>query len=129
MCSRREQIDRHRPRHYAREVIHQLRTYEIFDHNKAAFHQRFEEHAWRIMKTYGFEVAAFWEAQEEGRPVFVYLLSWLDEHARESAWGAFMADQEWKDIKERTRAEHGRLVGWIRDQTLIPTTYSPGQVG
>ncbi len=110
-------------------MIQQLRTYEIFDENKAAFHQRFEEHAWRIMKSYGFEIAAFWEAEEDGRPVFVYLLSWPDEAAKSAAWEAFMADEEWKDIKARTGAEHGQLVGDIKDQTLIPTSYSPGKVG
>ncbi|MDH3684267.1 MAG: hypothetical protein OEV40_30465 [Acidimicrobiia bacterium] len=26
-----------------------LRPYEIFDHNKVAFHKRFEEHEWRIV--------------------------------------------------------------------------------
>ncbi len=110
-------------------MIHQLRTYEIFAKNKAAFHQRFEDHAWRIMKRYGFEIAAFWEAEEDGRPVFVYLLSWPDETTKTKAWEAFMADQEWKDIKAQTGAEHGRLVGSIRDQTLNPTPYSPGKVG
>ena len=110
-------------------MIHQLRTYEIFEHNKAAFHRRFEDHAWRIMKTHGFQIAAFWEAEEDGRQVFVYLLTWSDEQTMGTAWDAFMADQEWKDIKERTGAEHGQMVGAIRDQTLIPTAYSPGRIG
>ena len=30
-------------------MIHQLRIYEIFEHNKAAFHARFRDHATRIM--------------------------------------------------------------------------------
>ncbi len=29
-------------------MIHQLRIYEIFEHNKAAFHERFTRHALRI---------------------------------------------------------------------------------
>lgn len=77
------------------------------------------------MKRYGFEIQAFWEAEEDGRPVFVYLLSWADEDAKTKAWEAFMADQEWKDIKAQTGAEHGQLVGGIRDQ--IP--YSPNKIG
>src|SRR5207249_10520324 len=31
------------------KVIHQLRIYEIFDANKKAFHDRFRDHAMRIM--------------------------------------------------------------------------------
>jgi hypothetical protein len=34
---------------FAADVVHQLRIYEIFDHNKQAFHDRFRNHAMRIM--------------------------------------------------------------------------------
>ncbi len=39
-------------------MIHQLRIYEIFEHNKAAFHERFSQHALRIWQPYGFKLAA-----------------------------------------------------------------------
>ena len=39
---------------------------------------------------------------------------------KERAWAAFLADKEWKEIKRRTRAEHGDLVGEIEDRTLAP---------
>jgi hypothetical protein len=42
-----------------------------------------------------------------------------------SAWAAFREDQEWKDIKRVTSAEHGDLVGEIEDKVLRPTSYSP----
>ena len=31
-------------------MIHQLRVYEIFEHDKAAFHERFRDHAARLMR-------------------------------------------------------------------------------
>ena len=37
----------------------------------------------------------------------------------------FMADQEWSDIKKKTGAKHGKLVGEIQDRTLTLTPYSP----
>jgi hypothetical protein len=37
-------------------VIHQLRIYEIFDRNKKAFHDRFRDHAMRIMAKYDFKI-------------------------------------------------------------------------
>lgn len=110
-------------------MLQQLRTYTLFEENKAAFHERFEHHAWRIMTTYGFEILAFWDAVEDGSPVFVYLLQWPDEQTMASAWERFLADDEWSRIKETTSAEHGQMVGAIRDHTLIPTAYSPGRVG
>ena len=42
-------------------MIHQLRIYEIFDANKAAFHARFRDHAGRIMRKYDFRILAMWE--------------------------------------------------------------------
>jgi len=39
-------------------VIHQLRIYEIFDNNKKAFHDRFRDHAMRIMAKYDFKIVA-----------------------------------------------------------------------
>jgi heme-degrading monooxygenase HmoA len=106
-------------------MIHQLRIYEIFEHNKSAFHDRFRDHAARIMRTYGFNLIAMWETQVNGRTEFVYLLSWPDEQTMRNAWTRFMADEEWKEIKRVTSAQHGDLVGTIADRVLVATSYSP----
>jgi len=106
-------------------LIHQLRVYEIFERNKAAFHARFRDHAMRIMRKYGFEFIAMWETTTDRRTEFVYLLSWPDVATKDAAWKRFMADQEWKDIKRATTAEHGDLVGEIEDRVLVPTVYAP----
>lgn len=105
-------------------MIHQLRIYEIFETNKDAFHARFRDHAARIMKRYGFDIAAMWEAKAPERTEFIYLLRWPDERAKTRAWAAFMADQEWDDIKKTTR-DRGALLGEIEDRTLVPIDYSP----
>jgi heme-degrading monooxygenase HmoA len=110
-------------------MIHQLRIYEIFERNKAAFHARFRDHAARIMNKHGFRIFAMWETTREGRTEFVYLLAWPDEAAKNAAWSAFMADAEWKEIKRVTSAEHGDLVGAIEDRLLVPTAYSPPLCG
>lgn len=106
-------------------MIHQLRIYEIFEHNKSAFHTRFRDHAARIMKTYGFNILAMWESKRENRTEFVYLLSWPDEETMRQAWSSFMANEEWKQIKRETAALHGDLVGEIEERVLRLTDYSP----
>jgi heme-degrading monooxygenase HmoA len=106
-------------------MIHQLRIYEIFEHNKAAFHDRFRDHAARIMQTYGFHILAMWETKTDQRTEFVYMLTWPDEATMRSAWARFMADEEWKEIKRVTSAKYGDLVGAIEDRVLIETDYSP----
>jgi hypothetical protein len=106
-------------------MIQQLRIYEIFEKNKAAFHARFRDHAARIMQTrYGFRIVAMWETKFGDRTEFAYLLEWPDEATKTAAWSAFMADAEWSDIKRVTHAEHGVMVGQIEDRLLVPTEYS-----
>lgn len=106
-------------------MIHQLRIYEIYEHNKEAFHARFRDHATRIMSRSGFNILAMWETSSMGRTEFVYLLAWPDEATMRQAWTAFMADEEWKEVKRITSAQHGDLVGSSEDRMLILTDYSP----
>lgn len=107
-------------------MIQQLRIYEIFEHNKAAFHARFRDHAARIMRNrYGFRIAAMWETGFADRTEFVYLLDWPDEATKTAAWAGFMGDAEWAEIKRVTSAEHGVMVGKIEDRLLSPVDHSP----
>ncbi|MPY89959.1 MAG: NIPSNAP family containing protein [Luteitalea sp.] len=105
--------------------IYQLRIYEIFEENKAAFHDRFRDHAARIMKKYDFKIIAMWESQTDARTEFVYLLEWPSREVLKDRWSKFMADEEWAEIKRETGAKHGTLVGSIQDRVLHMTDYSP----
>ena len=87
-------------------AIYQLRIYEVFDHNKQAFHDRFRDHALRIMKSHGFEFLSIWETEHDGRTEAAYLLKWDDQHAMDAAWEVFRANEEWSEIKRVTAAEH-----------------------
>lgn len=109
-------------------AIHQLRIYEIFENNKQAFHERFRDHAMRIMAKYDFKIVAQWETRHAGRTEFVYLLQWPDQATLTDRWARFMADQEWAAIKKRTAAQHGQLVGDIEDRVLAVQDYSPTKV-
>lgn len=107
------------------QVIHQLRIYQLFDETRDAFHERFRDHAQRIMARYDFDIVAMWESRAGDRVEFVYLLRWPDAETMKDRWDAFMADQEWSDIKAETSRIHGRFVGEIEDRTLVLTDYSP----
>jgi NIPSNAP len=110
-------------------VIHQLRIYELVEETKEAFHERFRDHAARIMATYGFHIVAGWESSWEGRPEFVYLLEWPDEATMKDRWAAFMADEEWARIKRETSARHGDMMGSIQDRVLTAVDYLPTDTG
>ena len=105
--------------------IQQLRIYEIFDRNKAAFHARFRDDAMRIMKRYGFDIIAMWETKQSDRTEFVYLLQWPDEATLKRSWDAFLADEEWIRIKKESAAKFGDVVGDVQARTLRRTDYSP----
>lgn len=105
--------------------IYQLRIYEVPMENREVFHERFKDHALRIMKNYGFNVLNIWESVSDDRLEFIYLLSWENENAMKQAWEGFMDDQEWKDIKAETGKSHGVFVNNIEEKTLILTDYSP----
>jgi len=109
-------------------VIHQLRIYEIFDNNKKAFHDRFRDHAMRIMAKYDFKIVAAWESKKDNRTEFVYLLEWPDRETMANRWERFLRDQEWIKIKKETGEIYGPLVGEIQDRTLYLTDYSPRKV-
>ena len=106
-------------------VIHQLRIYEIFDGNKNAFHDRFRDHAMRIMEKYDFNIVATWESKKDNRTEFVYLLEWPDKETMTDRWEKFLHDAEWIKIKKETGEINGPLVGEIQDRTLYLTAYSP----
>jgi len=82
-------------------VIHQLRIYEIFDSNKKAFHERFRDHAMRIMAKYDFKIVATWESKKDNRTEFIYLLEWPDKETMTDRGEKFLRDQEWIKIKRR----------------------------
>ncbi len=107
------------------KVIHQLRIYEIFDNNKEAFHDRFRDHAMRIMAKYDFKIVATWESKKNNRTEFIYLLEWPDKETMTDRWDKFLRDQEWIKIKKETANIYGSLVGEIQDRTLYLTDYSP----
>lgn len=101
-------------------MIHQLRIYEIFEHNREAFLARFDARSAPIMARHGFRLLATWETRTRQRREFVYLLEWPDEATMDAGWTAFLADPEWVEAKRATRETHGTLVGEIEDRVLVP---------
>ena len=105
-------------------MINQLRIYQVPPGNSGPFLDRFRDHAARIMATYGFRIQAMWTTHSEDNLRFVYLLAWQDEAEMQTAWAAFLADQEWKDVKTETAARHGDFVLGIDEMVLTPTGFS-----
>ena len=105
-------------------MINQLRIYEVPPGNAGPFLDRFREHAARLMAAHGFRIQAMWTDTADGRMRFVYLLCWRDTDEMKARWAAFMADEEWAQIKKDTAAQHGDFVLGIEELVLTPTDFS-----
>ena len=105
-------------------MINQLRLYEIYEPTRVEFLDRFRDHAARIMSAHGFRILALWTTTHNGNPAFAYLLCWQDLEEMQAGWTAFMADQEWKDIKAARDPDAGPIVGEITDLALAPVSFS-----
>jgi len=105
--------------------LQQLRIYEINRKTRDPFHERFRDHALRIMKKHGFNVIDLWESDTGEKLQLIYVLDWPDKDTMESAWKAFLADAEWIEIKKRSAERHGQLVHEAKGQSLERLAYSP----
>jgi len=106
-------------------MINQLRFYRIDPALKDAFLTRFHDHAARLMRDrYGFDIVAMWLTDEIDQLRFAYLLSWPDRAAMTAGWAAFMADEEWAEIKRRSRGPGGEPVLGVEDILLEAVDFS-----
>jgi hypothetical protein len=105
--------------------VYQLRIYEIFEKNKDLFHERFRDHAMRIMKKYNFKIMSIYESKSDKKTEFVYFLEWPDQNTMKKAWDGFKADKEWIEIKKQYTEKYGDVIGNIEDRVLTKVDYSP----
>ena len=110
--------------------VYQLRIYEVSPDKREIFHNRFREHALRIMKRYGFEIIALWESTSVVNFEFVYLLRWPDVATMDRQWKAFLGDEEWIEVKRQTVQKTGEPVVRVTSRVLDEVEYSPmGKTG
>jgi hypothetical protein len=87
--------------------------------NLDLLHARFREHTLRFFKKHGITVVGFW--QPLGRTdALTYLLVYPDAAARNAAWAAFQADQEWVKV----RADMNVTIQ-VESTFMIATDYGP----
>nr|WP_319375090.1 NIPSNAP family protein [uncultured Methanoregula sp.] len=105
--------------------VYQLRIYEVSPDKREIFHNRFRNHALRIMKRHGFEIIALWESSSVMNFEFVYLLRWPDGATMDRQWKAFLSDEEWIGIKRQIVQEVGEPVIRVTSRLLNDVEYSP----
>jgi len=106
-------------------MIYEIRTYELLNHTRKAFHDRFRVHVIRLFQKHGIELVGAWETEIGDLQNFVYIIKYNDFADRESKWNAFNSDAEWTKIKADTQKKHGQIVWKNHSSLLKPMEYSP----
>ena len=106
-------------------MIYELRIYEAAPGKLAALNARFRDHTLRIFERHGMGVVGFWTYAHGGwSDQLVYLMKFDDMQDRDRKWVAFVADEEWQRVREKSQRD-GALTSRIRSDILAPTDYSP----
>lgn len=106
-------------------MIYELRRYELQQHNKKAFYERFEKQLIPILPKYGFKIVGAWDTLIGDVPETTYILAWEDLNTMHEAWKGLNLDDDWIRVKKETFEKHGPLVLKTHSQILTPTAYSP----
>ena len=109
--------------------VYQLRTYTTAPEKLDVLLDRFEATNLPLFEKHGITLVGAWtpepEAQPEGEPRLVYLVSFPSVEAGEAAWKAFSDDPEWQKVFSAEKEEHGQVVTEVETVYLAPTDYSP----
>ncbi|MBX7166589.1 MAG: NIPSNAP family protein [Pirellulales bacterium] len=107
------------PRYY------ELRTYICHEGRLEALHKRFREHTTKLFEKHGMTNIGYWVPADgpEAADTLIYLLAYPSAEARAASWKAFMADPEWKTVREASEKD-GPIVKKVISKFLTPTDYS-----
>ena len=106
-------------------MIYELRTYDAHPGKLGALSLRFADHTLTLFDRHGIKSVGYWtDAEDAASNRLTYLLAFESEEQYKAAWASFIADPEWKALRETTEAD-GPLVETITSTLLCPTDYSP----
>ena len=106
-------------------MIYELRTYDAHPGKLDALSRRFADHTLTLFDRHGIKSVGYWtDAKDAASNRLTYLLAFESEEQYKAGWASFIADPEWKALRETTEA-HGPLVETIGSTLLCPTDYSP----
>lgn len=107
-------------------MIYELRTYWAAPGKAEALHNRFRTLTLGIFAKHGMQVVGFWTPEPATAETgdLVYIMKFPDLEAKNRAWDAFRADEEWKAGRAASEV-NGTLAAKVSSIVLRPTDYSP----
>lgn len=110
--------------------LFELRTYTTNPGKLENLHARFRDNTLRIFAKHSMTSVLYWrpvDGQAGMDNKMVYLLAFPNVSARNDAWAAFSADEEWKKVAADSQKDGPLLVSpnGVVSVQLSPTDYSP----
>jgi hypothetical protein len=112
--------------HAADTRLFEIRTYTAAPGKLDALHNRFEQHACRLLERHGMVNIGYWTPLDEpgAANTLMFVLAHRDRESRDANWKALMADPEWQAVFKASESK-GRLVEKADVRFLRATDYSP----
>ena len=110
----------------AADRVFEMRTYTAAEGKHDALLARFRDHTMRIFEKHGMENVGYWTPQDAplADNTLVYVLAHESRDAAAASWQAFIADPEWQQVFQESRAD-GPLISGLESVFLDPTDFSP----
>ncbi|MEK8128754.1 NIPSNAP family protein [Paenibacillus filicis] len=83
-------------------MLYELRIYDVLPGRMQAMLDRFRDDTIKIFAKHGMKVTNFWVDADPAKNRLYYVLEHPDASAREQNFQAFLEDQEWIDLRQRT---------------------------
>lgn len=103
----------------------ELRTYTTHPGRLDALLARFRDHTRDIFERHGMTNVGYWVPQDPPRSddTLIYMLAHPSREAAEAAWDAFLADPEWRRVREASVAD-GPIIENVERVFMDPTDFS-----
>jgi NIPSNAP len=105
----------------------EMRTYTAAPGKLEALHARFRDHTNKLFVKHGMTLVGYWVPRDKDKGAdntLVYVLAYPDCAARDKSWQAFVADPDWKAVRDASEV-NGKLLDKIDSVLMTATDYSP----
>ncbi|MBL7780382.1 MAG: NIPSNAP family protein [Saprospiraceae bacterium] len=102
--------------------LYELRIYHTNDGRMNALIQRFTNHTTKLFEKHGMTNEGYWLDMADSNKL-LYIVSFPNLAARDSAWKAFIADPEWKKVAADSEKD-GKILKGIESIYLNKTDFS-----
>lgn len=106
--------------------VYELRTYYTNEGKLPDLQARFRNHTLKLFQKHGMKNIGYWVPQDApgSQNTLIYIISHESRDAAKKSWAAFVADPEWKKVREASEA-NGKIVSKVESVYMDATDYSP----